>query len=400
MNNKEEKIKSWIEQNVIYIAFGAIFFCGIIIRGVLRNYVSPDAQIFLLPWYEEIKNNGGLKGLGTQVGNYNLLYQFFIAIFTYLPINSLYSYKIFSCIFDIAVALLGAVWVRNICKADILKTFFAFSLIFLSPIVILNSSLWAQCDSIYSFFCMLTLYLLFQKKYWRAMFFYGAAFSFKLQAIFILPFILLFYIKDKDFSIKYFTGSIITVIGLSLPGLMSGRNVLDILKVYTGQVTTNPDVIFYNYPGFCNLFVNGDSLADDRIYIKNICLIMAICVVGIICVFVIQKKIKFDEYSFLYIAFLLTFATVLFLPAMHERYGYIYEVLSILILIYDTKTIFLSTILHTCTIITYCNYLFNIGYNVKMVSIINMLVFLIYVWYYFINPRKKVNNKDVESIEI
>lgn len=388
MKNKEEKIKTWIEQNVMYIAFGTIFFLGIIIRVLLRNYVSPDAQIFLLPWYEEIKNNGRLNGLGIQVGNYNLLYQFFIAIFTYLPINPLYSYKIFSCIFDIAVALLGAAWVRNICKADALKIFFAFSLIFLSPIVILNSSLWAQCDSIYCFFCMLTLYLLFQKKYWRAMFFYGAAFSFKLQAIFILPFILLFYIKEKDFSIKYFVGSIITVVGLSLPGLMNGRSVLDILKVYTGQVTLAPDVIFYNYPGFCNLFVNGDSLPDNRLYIKSLCLILAICIIGIICVFVIQKKIIFEEYSFLYIAFLLTFATVFFLPAMHERYGYIYEVLSILILIYDAKTIFLSTILHICTILSYCNYLFNIGYNARMVSIINMLVFLIYVWYYFINLRK------------
>lgn len=172
MERKEIILKKIIEKYVIYIAFVAVLLLGILIRMSFRRFVSGDAQLYLIPWYEEIKNNGGLNGLGIQVGNYNLLYQFFIAIFTYLPINALYSYKIFSIIFDIALALMGALWVKNIWKADIWKIFLAFTLIFISPIVILNSSLWAQCDSIYCYFCILTLYLLFQRKYWRAMIVY------------------------------------------------------------------------------------------------------------------------------------------------------------------------------------------------------------------------------------
>ena len=101
MKNVEQEVKSWIEKKIIYIAFIAIFLLGIAVRIMLRKFVSRDAQIFLLPWYEEIKSNGGISGLGKQVGNYNLLYQFFIAISTYLPINPLYLYKIFSIIFDI-----------------------------------------------------------------------------------------------------------------------------------------------------------------------------------------------------------------------------------------------------------------------------------------------------------
>ena len=152
MKNVEQEVKSWIEKKIIYIAFIAIFLLGIAVRIMLRKFVSRDAQIFLLPWYEEIKSNGGISGLGKQVGNYNLLYQFFIAIFTYLPINPLYLYKIFSIIFDIALAIMGGIWAKNIWKKNALECFFIFGCIFISPVVILNSSFWAQCDSIYWFF--------------------------------------------------------------------------------------------------------------------------------------------------------------------------------------------------------------------------------------------------------
>lgn len=154
MKNVEQEVKSWIEKKIIYIAFIAIFLLGIAVRIMLRKFVSRDAQIFLLPWYEEIKSNGGISSLGKQVGNYNLLYQFFIAIFTYLPVDPLYLYKIFSIIFDIALAIMGGIWTKNIWKKNALECFLIFGCIFMSPVVILNSSFWAQCDSIYCFFVL------------------------------------------------------------------------------------------------------------------------------------------------------------------------------------------------------------------------------------------------------
>ena len=54
MKNVEQEVKSWIEKKIIYIAFIAIFLLGIAVRIMLRKFVSRDAQIFLLPWYEEI----------------------------------------------------------------------------------------------------------------------------------------------------------------------------------------------------------------------------------------------------------------------------------------------------------------------------------------------------------
>jgi len=86
---------------------------------------------------------------------------------------------------------------------------------------------------------------------------------------------------------------------------------------------------------------------------------------------------------------ILTYTTVIFLPGMHERYGYVYEILAILIMIYDKRTMFLSIALQLCTVITYSSYLFQKGYNITIMSIINFAIYLIYVWYYIIKLKKE-----------
>ena len=55
--------------------------------------------------FETIKNGGGLTALNEQVGDYGLLYQTIIALFTYVDANPVYLYKSFSVIFDFLLAL-------------------------------------------------------------------------------------------------------------------------------------------------------------------------------------------------------------------------------------------------------------------------------------------------------
>lgn len=387
----ERKIKHWIKKNVMKIALFAIIILGIVVRISLRKFVSGDAKGFLIPWYKTIKSNGGLKGLGTQVGNYNILYQFFIALFTYIPLNPLTVYKGFSSIFDFALAALGVAYVKKVWKAEYWKEFMAFTCIFLSPVAILNSALWAQCDSIYSFFCIAVLLFLFKEQYWMAMIFLGIAFSFKMQAIFILPFVLLYYIVNEKFSIKCFGGTIISMIVLALPGVFCRRSVLDIVYIYKGQIQESSDWSFYNYPGFSNLFTNPESAIEHVRYTKSLCYIIAIAVIGCLCAWVIYKKIEMTRYNYTYLAFLVTYAGILFMPAMHERYGFIYEILAILIAVYDMKTIAGCLALQLCSIITYSYYLFKFEYNIRALSIFNMVIFIGYLLY-FIRKLKQDDN--------
>lgn len=378
----EEKMKKWIKENAIVLAWGCIAVLGVLIRTSFRDYLSADAKTYLIPWYYEIKNGGGIKSLSHQVGNYNLIYQFFIALFTYCPFNPLTIYKMFSCVFDVALAILGGIYTKNIWKNGKWKEYMTFVCIFVSPIVMFNSSLWGQCDSIYTFFCIATIYLLFKERFWMAMMALGIAFSFKLQTIFILPFIIVYYIINEKFKTKHICGTFFSIFVLALPGCVSGRSLLDVLSVYKGQVTEDSVRFFYNYPGFSSLFLNQRDLGEFTKYVKSLSILMTIIILGCIAVWIIYSKIPMSKYNFTYLAFLMTYATVLFLPAMHERYGYLYEIMAILIAMYDVKTIVGCLAIQLCSVITYSYYLFGYQYDNRILSLINFSIFIIYLIYF------------------
>lgn len=109
MSKVEKSLLCFIEKHLLVTAFIFVSVLGFVIRFSLRNFVSADATQFLLPWYDEIKTAGGIGGLGAQVGNYNMPYQFMIAIMTCSPFIPLHAYKILSCIFDYCLAA-GAAW--------------------------------------------------------------------------------------------------------------------------------------------------------------------------------------------------------------------------------------------------------------------------------------------------
>lgn len=76
MTKFEKRIINFITSHLIPIAFIVVTVLGILIRIPLRHHISGDASLLLLPWYEEILNNG----LSSPVGNYNFPYQ--LAIFS------------------------------------------------------------------------------------------------------------------------------------------------------------------------------------------------------------------------------------------------------------------------------------------------------------------------------
>lgn len=108
------------------------------------------------------KGNGGVKALHTQIGDYGFPYQFLIALMTYFPIQAVYLYKITSCLFDFLLAYCCA---RFVCflRGERFGSFFCvvYSVILFLPTVILNSSIWGQCDAMYVTFVVLALYSLY-----------------------------------------------------------------------------------------------------------------------------------------------------------------------------------------------------------------------------------------------
>ncbi|MGN1133482.1 MAG: hypothetical protein ACI4RN_03395, partial [Oscillospiraceae bacterium] len=108
MNFKKIQLSS---DNRIYLEnlafYTIITVLGFIARIALFSHVSSDYNQFLLPWYDQIVENGGIKAIGMNIGDYMPTYIYILTILTYLPIKPLAAIKIVSCIADFILAFFG-----------------------------------------------------------------------------------------------------------------------------------------------------------------------------------------------------------------------------------------------------------------------------------------------------
>ena len=372
----EKKFLEWIEKHLTITVSIAVLLVSLEIRWSLRDFVSVDSAVYLLPWYDEIKSNGGIHGLSQQVGDYNMLYQFLIAIMTYIPISSLHAYKMLSILFDYGLAFTVGTIVKQI-TGNKQTGIFAFLLVTVSPLVFLNSSAWGQCDAIYTCFIMLTILAVLNENYKSAFLLLGLAFSFKLQAVFILPFILLIYFVKKKFSVLYFLIIPAMMILTSMPCLVMGRAIGDIFAVYFAQTGTY-EKIAVNYPSFWVLlddtFVTGSYKT-----MKIAAIAVTVLVLGAWMLAWILKKVVFSSRNMIYMAFVLCYTCVLFLPAMHDRYGFCYEIFAVIIAFLNIKTVLPAVMISSISLVTYGNFLFGRSMNLTVLTIANLVTYIIYM---------------------
>ena len=375
----ESKFLGFIEKHVMVIAIIAISAVAIAVRALLFDHLSIDAYNFLIPWYDTLAKKG-FAGLSQPVGNYNILYQTIIALFTYLPIKALHTYKLFSCVFDFLTAgLVAYIVYKSFPNRPRLKALIAYAAVLLSPLVFLNSACWAQCDVIYAFFCIFSVYHIYREKYVSSLILFGVALTFKLQAIFILPFLLFVYLYKKRFSILYFLIIPAVMVVLSLPGLLMGRGFTEIFTIYLKQ-TSEYKSMAMNYPSFWLLF-KTEGLDSFYQLFRTVAVLITFTVLLILMIVWLKKKVDFTLQNVLIMAFLISYTCVLFLPSMHERYGFIYEILGLMLAFWFVKTIPLLVLMYLTSIATYSNYLFQLTTNSTVLCVVNTLVYIAYVIY-------------------
>src|SRR6266853_1428184 len=78
----------------------------------------------------------------------------------------------------------------------VLAQFLLFTILF-APTVFINSSFWGQVDMIYTTFLLGAFYFLVQEKENRAFVMVGLAFSMKMQALFLVPFLFFLFLRGR-----------------------------------------------------------------------------------------------------------------------------------------------------------------------------------------------------------
>lgn len=380
MTEIERKLIRFLEKHKWIVLYAAVTLLSMAARFMLRGVISGDMRIFLRPWAEILKERGGISALNKQLGNYGVLYQTVIALMTYLPIQHEYAYKIFSMIFDYALAAACGAVVRDLTGSR-LKSFLTYAFVIILPSVVLNSAAWGQCDSIYTFFCVMCFRMLMRGKYTPAFLFWGLAFAFKLQAVFLAPFVLLFYLKEQKFSLLNFLLIPAVMIASSIVGILEGRSVLAPFEIYLEQAGTYPSISL-NYPSFWTMLVANEAETYYQV-LSWFCIGSALAVLLAELLILLKRKEELSPRGYLFAAFLTAYSCVLFLPAMHERYSYLYLIFGLMLAVLEPRTLISFVFLAALDLQTYGLYLFDmvtIPWNVM--GLINTLCFLSYALYW------------------
>jgi len=390
MLSLENKLITKLEQKKNIFFFCIITVLGVLIRIPGKDFVSKDMYVFLIPWYNAIKSQGGMRALSTQIGDYNILYQTIISLFSYLDINCIYLYKLLSCTFDIILAFCSALFLCTLTAMPKwgLKFNFIYFCVLFSPMVIFNSSYWGQCDSIYVTFLILTLCALYKEKYVSTFVFLGIAFAFKLQAVFILPFLVCIYFYRKKFSILYFFISVLVLELSGIPAFLFGRSPAAPFSIYLFQTQEQP-VLYANIANFWCLI--GDSYE----YLSSFALILTLILLGMGLYLVLSgKKMLFNPEDYLNFCCWIVWTCVMFLPVMHERYTYLLDILLIILCFINYIYLPFAVVSGILSLLSYSCFLFDTPYSNRPAA----LAFLIsYIAFSFIMLKRKSQNQYHDS---
>lgn len=298
------------------------FLAGLVCRYVTLDHKTADATLYLLPWYEFAREHGAAS-LGRTFTNYTPFYSYLLFIASRFDgwAEPWHLIKTISYVFEFGCAAAAARLV-SLGPAHAPMPAIAFVCVWLAPTVLYNGAMWGQADSLWTFFCLLSVYFLCRGKPGPSAIAFGIAFAIKAQAVFLGPFFFGFVLRGKIHWTWLIAIPAMHLL-LALPALLFGQPLADIVSVYWKQAET-----------FQLLSVNAANLwlfVPDRFYAEGLIagLLLAAAAGLALSIAIARSKIKFTTEAILLAAALSLFLMPFLLPKMHDRYFYAFEAITI-----------------------------------------------------------------------
>ncbi len=329
----------------------ALAAAAFLIRICYIDFRSGDYNQALVKWVQFYRDNGGFAALDVPLGDYNFPYLYLLAFFSYIPINDLYLIKLSSAAFDVLMAFFALRLVSRLTD-NLTARLAAYFAVLLLPTVFINSSLWGQCDSIYTAFALGALYFALERRPVLAMLFGAVSFAFKLQAIFLLPifavFLMLGHIKWRH--VPLFPAFYAVT---ALPAIIAGRPPLDAILIYVRQAGEYSSRITLNAPNFAVLFKDAENLQPYALLL----VVLAFLFLAALLAIAYLRRESLDDRGIMLLTLAMCIGIPFFLPYMHERYFYIAEVLSVICACAGAVNITVPLLLQAASMICYDAYL-------------------------------------------
>jgi Gpi18-like mannosyltransferase len=277
----------------------------------------------------------------------------------------------------------------------------SFAVVLFAPTVVVNSAAWGQCDSIYAAFCVGSLYFLLRRKPWSACVFFGVALSFKLQAIFFLPVLLIVLVANRQRLLALLAVPAAFAVML-VPAALAGRDLSSLLMIYPNQVSTGGTAAvgqsggtggsgqrgaasgggtigadggfgqaggFGRTAGFGQRAGASGSLTQNAPTFyqwvgssslwKYLGLAFAALVAIVVAAMALLRKRPLAGPEVVVLATTIVLAVPFFLPEMHERYFYLADVMTIVMAFYVRRYWPVAVVVTGCSLLSYAPFLWQ-----------------------------------------
>lgn len=375
--------------DLCYLA--ALTLIGLGIRVILRVVITDDWLMYWDPWISDLKEMG-FPYLATDRYDYTPTFVYILWAISRLSINPMTAYKGLHCVLDfVAAGILGKmIWKVTGSKR---KGILSYGLFLIVPTIWANSALWAQCDIIFMTFLLLCFYYLFEDRPCKAMFFYGMAFVFKLQSLFIFPFLVILWV-NKKVDLKHFLWIPALYFLSIVPAWIAGRPLMDLINIYMAQGAQDVWSLSIKWPNIYQIIGNQFFLLEYAS--AGTWLILGILM--IILYAMAQKRYRITNEFIVQMALFFAILTPWFLPHMHERYGCVADILAILYAMMNTKKFYFPLVQILVSFNSYMAYLSHLGsdeptiyYGVWAFAELGLLVLVgLDIWHYMRNPENQI----------
>lgn len=355
------------------LLLGAGLFALFAARMAALPVISPDCRDYLIPWAEAMSSMSFKEVMLGRVGDYTVLYQYFVFLLSRLPLDPVALYKLLSIGFEalLAYAAAGlACHARNEGKESV-RYRLAFFAVLALPTVFLNGAVWSQCDAVFASLALFGVLLVLRDHPHAGCVCLALSLCLKLQAIFLLPVcaLLLFY---RKLSLRHALTAAAALLLTTVPALICGKGVKGVLGVYLyqmgeyKQLVLDAPTIYQLIPGGTLIPESTASTIGILLAVGAMCLILAL---GARCT-------KPRPALVIDVCFALCLAIPFLLPHMHERYFFLADILSIVYAAVHPRRAYAPAIVVLASLNGYCAYLFSaplMGWTLPTLAVLLLL---------------------------
>lgn len=385
-------------RDILYL--GAMTLIGLLIRLLLRTVTTDDWVMYWDPWISDLKEMG-FSYLATDRYDYTPTFIYILWAISKLPVNPMTAYKGLHIVLDfVAAAIMGKLVLK--ATGSKLKGVLSYGLMLIIPTIWANSALWAQCDIIFMTFLLLCFYYLFEERPCLAMFFYGMAFVFKLQSLFIFPFLVILWV-NKKVKLQHFLWIPALYFLSIIPAWIAGRPLGELINIYMAQGAQDVWSLSIKWPNIYQIIGNQYFLLEYAS--AGTWLILGILMILMFAM--AQKRCRITKEFIVQTALFFAILTPWFLPHMHERYGCVADILALIYGMMQIKKFYIPLTQLLVSFNSYMAYLSHLGsdeptiyYGVWAFVELGLLIVVgLDIWKYMTNPENQAQGVSVQGKE-